>query len=187
MHRVHGSDRVHCGRATSAHRHGGWRSSIRPSRWCGNRHRHVSSQIRGVKISERIGKTNAAARHGGFLAHESPVAWRESQRSRVPLLFTGCIPLKVWLATEASRAGVLPISVYFRVRKGQYPGLQLLRLNQRVVFVLPGTAKSRRVMRRRGGLSGGLLYGNLDHPSHRLPGPSRKKYSLCRLRIFIQP
>jgi hypothetical protein len=45
------------------------------------------------------------------------------------------IPLKQWCAEEAERCDVTPSAIYLRLMRGKYPNVQLIRRNQRVVFV----------------------------------------------------
>lgn len=46
------------------------------------------------------------------------------------------IPYKEWVLDEAARTGVTASAIYNRVIRGQYPGLHVRHVNQRVVRVL---------------------------------------------------
>jgi hypothetical protein len=43
--------------------------------------------------------------------------------------------LKAWKIDEAARHGVTPSAIQMRLKRGRYPGISLLRLNPRLVFV----------------------------------------------------
>jgi hypothetical protein len=45
------------------------------------------------------------------------------------------MPLKAWVLAEAERCGVKATSIYARFHDGRYSGLQIRRVNKRVVFV----------------------------------------------------
>jgi len=45
------------------------------------------------------------------------------------------IPLKQWCAEEAAAEGVSPHAIWMRLSRGKYPNVQLIRRNQRVIFV----------------------------------------------------
>lgn len=46
------------------------------------------------------------------------------------------IPLKQFCYEEAARAGLHPISVWYRIRAGHYPGLRLKRVSRFIIHVL---------------------------------------------------
>lgn len=43
--------------------------------------------------------------------------------------------LKSWAMQEAQRCKITPRSVLCRIRSGTYPGLSLIKINQRVIYV----------------------------------------------------
>ncbi len=45
------------------------------------------------------------------------------------------IPLKSWVTTEAQRLGLSEAAIYLRIKRDGYPGLEMRRVNRRVVFV----------------------------------------------------
>ena len=47
--------------------------------------------------------------------------------------------LKEWILGQSEKEGVGSGAIFMRLQRGKYPGLRLVRINQRVVFVLaPG-------------------------------------------------
>jgi hypothetical protein len=47
------------------------------------------------------------------------------------------IPMKQFLAEEAIRLNLNPVTIWYRLRDGKYPNHTVRRVNKRVAFVTP--------------------------------------------------